>query len=116
MKQIILIIGTILVIFNTLIGLVVVDYTVMNFLLADLSLALSAGILYFVVCSRMADGYKIGLTLFFLFTGIVRFLCVAFISSVLENNVLLLVAVGILLFELACVATALFASKKVTVQ
>jgi len=112
MKNLILIIGTLLIVLNTLIGFIVTDYATMNFLLTDLSLALSAGIIYFVACSKMANGYKIGLALFFLFTGIIRVFCMVFIPSVLENNVLLLVAVGILLFELVCVAVALFASKK----
>lgn len=115
MKNLIFIIGALLIVLNTLIGLIISDYATLNFLLADLSIVLSVGLLYFVACSKMANGYKIGLTLFFLFTGIVRFLCVAFISSVWENNILLLVAVGILLFELVCVVSALFASKKISV-
>jgi len=112
MKKLILIIGTLLIALNTLIGLIIVDYATLNFLLADLSIALSAGVIYFVASSKIANGFKIGLSVLLFFTGIVRCLCIAFIPSVWKNNILILAAIGILLFELACVATALFANKK----
>jgi hypothetical protein len=112
MKNLILIIGTLLIALNTIIGLIVIDYTTINFLLADLSIALSAGILYFVACSKMTNGFKIGLMLLFFLTGIARCLCAALAETVWQNNVLLIVALGVLFFELACVAASLFASKK----
>jgi len=111
MKNLIIFIGVLSIVLNTLIGLIVSDYKTLNFLLVDLSIALSVGIIYFVVCSKIANGFKIGLILLLFFTGVVRCLCVAFIPSVLENNILILVAVGILLLELACAASALFAVK-----
>jgi hypothetical protein len=112
MKNLILIIGTLLMALNTLIGLIVIDYATLNFLLADLSIALSVGFMYFVANSKMANGYKIGLTVLFFFTGITRCLCAALAETVWQNNVLLIVVLGILFFELACVASSLFASKK----
>ena len=112
MKNIILIIGTLLIALNTLIGLIVTDYATLNFLLADLSLALSVGIIYFMACSKMANGYKIGLTTLFFFTGVVRYVCMVLMPSILENNVFIIVAASIFLFELACVTVATFASEK----
>ena len=111
MKSFIIFICTLLIALNTLIGLIVADYATLNFLLADLSIALSAGVIYFVASNKIANGFKIGLSVLLFFTGIVRCLCIAFIPPVCENNILILAAVGILLFELACVATALFANK-----
>lgn len=102
MKNLILIIGTLLIALNTLIGLTVSDYATLNFLLADLSLALSVGLLYFVACGKMANGFKIGLSTLFFFTGLVRCLCVAFTPLVWANNLFILAAVGILLVELIC--------------
>ena len=112
MKKLILIIGALLIAFNTLIGLILSDYATLNFLLADLSIALSTAIIYFVACSKMANGFKIGLTTLFFFTGTARYLCVAFASQEWTNNGYFIAAMSILLLELACVAGALFASKK----
>ena len=113
MKNLILVIGSLLIVLNTLIGLIVADYAVLNFLLTDLSIALSVGLLYFVACSKKtANGFKIGLTLLLFFTGIARFVCVALAEQAWENNYCFIVAVGILLLELVFVATAFYASGK----
>jgi len=112
MKHLILIIGTLCVVLNTLIGLILSDYTTLNFLMANLSLIISIGIIYWVSFSKMVVGFKIGLTMLFFFTGIARCWCVVLMSSVWENNVCIIVAVSILLFEIACVAGTSFANKK----
>jgi len=112
MKNIILISGTLLIALNTIIGLIVTDYSTLNFLLADLSIALSAGIIYFAACSKMADGFKIGLTVLFFFTGIIRVLCIVLASKTLENNVLFVVAIAILFLEIICLAASMIISKK----
>jgi len=112
MKNIILITGTLLIALNTLIGLILADYTTLNFLLANLSIALSAVIIYFATCSKIVDGFKIGLTVLFFFTGIIRFLCVALASKTLENNMFFIVAVTILFFEIICLSTSIMISKK----
>ena len=112
MKNLILIITTLLIALNTLIGLILSDYATLNFLLTDLSIALSGGIIYFMAYSGMANGFKIGLTVLFFFTGIARCLCVALAHKTLTDNTLLIVAISILFFELVCVGCAMFASKK----
>jgi len=112
MRNLILIIGTLCVVLNTLIGLILSDYTTLNFLMANLSLILSTGIIYWVTFTKMVIGFKIGLTGLFVFTGIVRCLCVALMSSAWENNAYIIAAVSILFFELVCVAGVLFADKK----
>jgi len=112
MKNLILIIGTFLIVLNTLIGLIVSDYATLNFLLADLSIALSAGIIYFAACSKMANGFKIGLTVLFFFTGIARCLCMVFIPKTLTDNIFIIVAVMILFFEIICSSACMMISKK----
>ena len=102
-----------LIALNTLTGLILPDYATLNFLLADLSIVLSVGLLYFLACSKkIANGFKIGLTLLLFFTGIARFSCIVLAKQALENNYYFLVAVGILLLEFVFVATALYASGK----
>lgn len=112
MKNLILIIGALLIALNTLIGLILSDYSTLNFLLADLSLVLSAGIIYVVTYSKMAPGFKIGLTGLFIFTGIVRCLCVALMPSTWENNMYLIAAIGLLFVELTCLAGVYLIGKK----
>ena len=112
MKNLILILGALLIALNTLIGLMVTDYATLNFLLADLSIALSAGIIYFVTKSKMADGFKIGLTVLFFFTGIARCLCVALAPKALADNTLFIVAVAILFFEIICLSASFLLPKQ----
>ena len=112
MKNLILIISALLIVFNTLIGLTITNYITISFLLVDLSIALSASIIYFTVFSKIANGYIIGLTVLFFFSGIARCLCLVFAEQVWTNNFCFIVAIGIFLFELSCLASALFASKK----
>jgi len=112
MKNLILIIGAFLIVLNTLIGLIVSDYATLNFLLADLSIALSVGIIYFAACSKMANGFKIGLTVLFFFTGIARCLCMVFMPKTLIDNILIIVAVTVLFFEIICLSASMIISKK----
>ena len=55
MKNLILIISALLIVFNTLIGLTITNYITISFLLVDLSIALSASIIYFTVFSKIAN-------------------------------------------------------------
>jgi len=112
MKNLLFIIAALLIALNTIIGLIVTDYAVLNFMLANLSIVLSAAIIYFVTCSKVADGFKIGLTGFFFFTGIIRYLCVAFAPKTLADNTLFIVAISILFFEIVCLGANIMISKK----
>ena len=112
MKNLILILGALLIVLNTLTGLILSGYAPFNYLLADLSLAVSTGLLYFLAHRQMAHGFKIGLALLFSLTGMVRCICVALASTVWENNVYLLVALTILIFEMVCMASAGFFGKR----
>jgi len=112
MKNIILIIGALLIALNTLIGLMISGYPTQNFMLANLSLALSACVVYFAANSKMANGFKIGLTILFFFTGIIRFFCVALAPERLENNAAFIAAIVILFIEIICLSASIMVSKK----
>ena len=112
MKNLILIIGLLSIALNTIIGLIVTDYSTFNFMLANLSLALSAGIIYFEACSKLTDGFKIGLAVLFFFSGIARCLCMALTSKAIADNILFIIAIGILFFEVGCLSASLIVSKK----
>ena len=112
MKKLILIFGVILIALNTLIGYIFSGYEPFNYWLANLSFAISMGMIYAVSCSKMADGFKIGLATILSFTGIVRFFCMIFMPTVFVNNIVLVVAITILCFEIVCVSTSVLVSKK----
>jgi hypothetical protein len=111
MKKLILVIGALLVALNTIIGLIVSGYATVNFLLADVSIMLSTGLIYLLLNSKISDGFKIGLFYVFCFTGIGRWGCIAFASSEMKNNVVIICAVALLLFEIICLTTAIMIEK-----
>ena len=113
MRKIILIIGILLILLNTVLGLLITNYSVFNFLLADASLLLSMVITYFTTHGKMANGFKIGLSVLFSFTGLMRYLCAVFASESLANNALLIITIGLLFFEIACLGICLMVSEKV---
>lgn len=100
MRNLILVTGGTLLIFNTLIGLIISAYPTFNFWVADISIIISTALLYVIGSIKLDDGYKIGLSL--LFTGLVRFVCSIALPNYTENNVVLLLIIGIVLFELLC--------------
>jgi hypothetical protein len=112
MKNLVLIIGALLIALNTAAGLIVSDYGLFNYLTVDASLALSAAILYWLAVSTAATGFKIGLTVLFFFTGLARMVCLIVAPSGLKDNHLLLYALGILIFEAACLATVLVVGQR----
>ena len=112
MKKLIIIITALLIALNTFIGLILSGYEPFNYLLANLSIFLSAVVIYFSAHIKIADGFKIGLSSLFIFTGIARLVCLALAPEVLEDNVFLIVAVAILLFEILCLSASVVVSKK----
>jgi hypothetical protein len=61
------------------------------------------------------DGFKIGLAFLFLITGMARTICCIALPQNSENNMLLIIAAGIFLFEIACFAVAQVLSEKQSV-
>jgi hypothetical protein len=111
MKNLIIAIGAILVVFNTLVGLIISGYEPFNYLLVNVSIILTTGLIYLLAASKIDNGFKIGLAFLFTLAGIARAVCCVVQPQSAENNVLLIAVVGILLFEIACFAAASFAGK-----
>lgn len=102
MKNSFLVLGGLLVLINTTIGLVFSSYQPLNMLLADISLILSTILLNGTHKSAMADGFKIGFTAFFVLTGLIRFGCAAFSPNQLQDNFALVLFVIFLAVETLC--------------
>lgn len=110
MKNNVLVVGSILVLLNTLLGLIVTSYPNFNMIFADISILLSTGILYFLFRSNAADGFKIGVGFIAVLSGFGRFLCAVFSSSQLENNIGLI----IFLFLITLEVITIFVSQKLS--
>lgn len=112
MKNSILVVGMSLVILNTLIGLILRDYSNFNLLFADLSIILSTVFLYFLFNSSISDGFKIGVGFFTVFIGLGKFLCAVFSPQKMENNILLIIFISLVFVEFSVVLLAKLMSKK----
>jgi hypothetical protein len=110
MRKIILVIGSVLVLLNTIAGLIFQNYEINRVLFSDLSLICSLIIYFFLNKINISDGFKIGLTLVYIFTGIIRFFLAITANNYFENNYSLFVFIGIIGLE--CIA--LYISKQLT--
>jgi hypothetical protein len=99
MKIAIFFTGLILVIINTVSGLILEDYETQNMLFADFSIIITTGLLYLVYQMKNADGFKIGYTLLFGLTGLIRFIIALSSSSELKNNIAVLIFIIIICLE-----------------
>ena len=111
-RHILLVIGLILIFFNTLAGGILDAYEMSSCLLVNLSIFLSAGLIYYLFASTVSDGFKIGLAVIFCFTGIFRMICVGIMGTETQNNIAMLLAVFILLIEVALMFIVSYLSKK----
>ena len=75
MKNSALALGGLLILINTAAGLVFSSYNPFNMAMADASILLSTALIYGVYKSTIADGFKIGFTIVFAITGLIRFIC-----------------------------------------
>lgn len=99
MKNSFLFLGGILVLINTTVGLVFNSYNPFNMVMADISILLSIALIYGAYTSKMADGFKIGFTVVFAITGLVRFICSVVSSDQFKDNMAFLVFIIFLAFE-----------------
>ena len=106
MKNLLAIIIAAIAVFNTLLGVVIDGYEMDSCMLVDLSLAITAGLLYWLLASKISDALKITITMLFLLTGLVR---AALMLFSLSNGVFF---IGILLFELIIIAIAYYNTSK----
>jgi len=99
MKNSFLVLGGILVLINTVVGLVFNSYNHFNMVMADLSILLSTILLYAAYRSSIADGFKIGFTIFFAITGLIRFICSVVSPEQFKDNMAFLIFIIFLAIE-----------------
>ena len=108
MKNLIILIIAAIAVFNTLLGVMIDGYEIENCMLVNLSLVLTAGLLYWLFDSKIADALKIALSVLFSLTGIVRVVLMLFSPS----DVVFFTFIGILLLEAIIMAIAYYITSK----
>lgn len=106
MKNLLLIAGFILIVLNTLIGLMISKYLPFNYLMVDLSLLLSTVLIYLFSNSNISDGNKIGFTVLFAIIGVVKVFCIIVAPQYFQDNFLIVVVLGLMSFEALCLLFA----------
>lgn len=99
MKNSFLVLGGLLVLINTTVGIVFSSYKPFNMVMTDVSILLSIALIYGAYKSAMADGFKIGFTLLFAITGLVRFICSIVSPEQFKDNMAFLVFIIFLSIE-----------------
>lgn len=94
MKNIYIIIGAVVVLINSLIGLIFSSYQTLNWLSSDIIIIINAALLHFLAHSKISDGFKVALTFIFPIFGLISFCFSLGIVDKFENNISL---VGILI-------------------
>lgn len=111
-KTLLLVISFLLIAFNTLAGGILDAYRLPSCLLVDLSLVLSAGLLYYLFASSISDGYKIGAFVILLLSGVVRAICMGLMGTETHNNIALLMAIAIFIIEISLIFVVSYMSQK----
>jgi hypothetical protein len=75
MKNIFLMVGLVLVVINSMAALVIPDYANGAMMFGNVSIILTTAVIYITYLLPIADGFKIGYTLLFSFTGLIRLIC-----------------------------------------
>lgn len=111
MKNLLLIAGLILIILNTLVGLLISQYMPFNYWMVNFSLLLSTVLVYVFSNSNISAGYKIGLNLLFGITGLIKVICLIAAEPHIKDNILIVMFLGLSAFEIVCLFSA-FAMRK----
>lgn len=112
MKQIIIVIGIILLVANLLFGLILSSYEVFNLFVSSLVIVATAALLFCLNVIALKDGFKISLHVLFSILGAIEFVLSLFSSKTFENNWFLLVIV----LSLAVQSIILLITNKVSIK
>lgn len=91
MKNIFIYIGGILLLLNTVSGLVLKNYNTTNWISNDLIILVNSILLSLASKSKIRDAFKISFSFILSFLGFIQFILGLFISDQVENNFLLII-------------------------
>lgn len=105
MKDIHIIIGSVAILINSLIGIIFTTYQTFNWLTSDAIIIIYALLLHILSHSKISDGFKVALTFIFPVLGLISFILSLKLQDKLENNfslscILILVSLQIILLKI----------------
>ena len=112
MKNIFLIGGFLAIILNSLTGMIVSNYPFFNWILADISILSSTGIIFALYNRYLDNAFKAVFTFLFLASGFIRYILCLFASSHIENNWIILIVTFLFFFEILVFVLGLVLRKK----
>ncbi|MDB3907568.1 hypothetical protein N9355_08855 [Crocinitomicaceae bacterium] len=112
MKNIFLIGGILAVLFNSLAGVILSNYPSFNWMLADISILVSTGLIYVLYFKYLDNAFKAAFTFLFLISGLIRYLLCLFAPSQLENNWYILMIAGLIGMEVLIFVFGIALKKK----
>ena len=99
MKKLFLYTGALLLILNSLFGLILSAYEPFNWVLNDGVILVNLALFNYLAVSRVKDGFKFSMTLFFLVSGFTEFLLGLFMKSYFIDNLILILLCLILIIQ-----------------
>lgn len=111
MRILIIIISSILILFNVLAGIILKEYLLENYIIASSCVILINAILLLLVSnSEMKDAFKVSYSLLFPFLGLVEFILAVLAPNTWEDNIYFVFIMGIIVLQLIM----FFAANKIT--
>lgn len=112
MKNFIQLTGIIIIVLNTIISLLF-NSSKINIIFSDISLVFTTLAIYYIFKVKMNDGFKIGFTVFYLLTGLTRYIITFLSPETLKNNIFLSVFLILLSLEIIFFYLAKYVSKNI---
>jgi len=99
MKKMLFSTGAALVLINLAVGLIFDGYLIFNSILVTLSITSSIIIVYLLLSSDIADGFRIALTFGYMMSGLCKIIFSLLSKTQIENNILILAILIIIVSE-----------------
>ncbi len=110
MRLLIIIISSILILFNVLAGIILKEYLLENYIASSCIILINAILLLLVSNSEMKDAFKVSYSLLFPFLGLVEFILAVLAPNTWEDNIYFVCIMGIMVSQLIM----FFAANKIT--
>lgn len=110
MRILIIIISSILILFNVLAGIIFKEYLLENYIASSCVILINAILLLLVSNSEMKDAFKVSYSLLFPFLGLVEFILAVLAPNTWEDNIYFVFIMGIIVLQLIM----FFAANKIT--
>ena len=101
MSKLTLIVGSLLLFVNTLLGLIISSYLPLNWVAVDIVVLINILLIYKISISQMNDGFKVSLSFIFAFLGIISSVLAVLSPDKWKDNYYLIGYILILLIEIS---------------